>query len=97
MQIVEISRERDQDGTAAYEALVLIGWDSELNKYACLWLDVTGGGGLSANAVTGYAERTVDTIPFVLKTNEENVWRTTLSYGRLTPGTGIWRERRTER
>ena len=84
LQINEISREKDSDGTAAYEAMVLIGWDSELSKYACLWLDVTGGGGLSANAITGYAERKGDEIPFLFKMNEESVWHTTFAYDRNT-------------
>ena len=77
LQIYEISREKDADGTAAYEALVLIGWDSDSSKYACLWLDVTGGGGISAQAVIGYAERDGDKIPFLFKMNEESVWHTT--------------------
>ena len=84
LQISEISREKDADGTAAYEALVLIGWDSDLSKYACLWLDVTGGGGLSAQAITGYAERDGDEIPFLFKMNEESVWHTTFVYDRIT-------------
>jgi len=84
LQITEISREKDADGTAAYEALVLIGWDSDLSKYACLWLDVTGGGGLSAQAITGYAERNGDKIPFLFKMNEESVWHTTFVYDRNT-------------
>lgn len=84
LQITEISREKDADGTAAYEALVLIGWDSGLNKYACLWLDVTGGGGLSANAITGYAKRNGDEIPFLFKSNEESTWHTTFAYDRNT-------------
>ena len=83
LQISDISREKDADGTAVYEALVLIGWDSKLSKYACLWLDVTGGGGLSAQAI-GYAERTEDEIPFLFKINEESVWHTTFVYDRNT-------------
>ena len=84
LQIYEISREKDEDGTAAYEALVLIGWDSDSSKYACLWLDVTGGGGISAQAVIGYAERNGDEIPFLFKMNEESVWHTTFAYDRNT-------------
>lgn len=84
LQISEISREKDADGTAAYEALVLIGWDSDSSKYACLWLDVTGGEGISAQAVIGYAERDGDEIPFLFKMNEESVWHTTFVYDRIT-------------
>jgi hypothetical protein len=84
LQISEISREKDPDGTAAYEAMVLIGWDSDSSKYACLWLDVTGGGGISAQAVIGYAERDEDKIPFLFKMNEESIWHTTFAYDRIT-------------
>ena len=83
LQISEISREKDADGTATYEALVLIGWDSNSKRYACLWLDVTGGEGLS-NQVIGYAERNGDEIPFLFKMNEESVWHTTFVYDRIT-------------
>jgi hypothetical protein len=83
MQIYEISRERDADGTAVYEAIVLIGWDSKLSKYACLWLDVTGGGGLSDQAI-GHAERNKDEIPFLFKVNEESFFHTTFIYDRNT-------------
>ena len=39
----ELSREREDDGTRAYEAIVFIGWDAEHERYAWLWLDSTGG------------------------------------------------------
>lgn len=66
LQIKELSREKDEDGTAAYESLVLIGWDPGLKKYSCLWLDVTGGYALRDGAF-GHAEREGDKIPFVFK------------------------------
>jgi hypothetical protein len=64
LQIKEVAREKDSTGKASYEALVLIGWDEKLHKYSCLWLDVTGGGGLM-NDVFGHAERVGNTIPFL--------------------------------
>ncbi len=64
LQIKEISREKDSTGKALYEALVFIGSDGKANTYSCLWLDVTGGGGLK-NDVFGHAERKGDTIPFL--------------------------------
>lgn len=36
LQFHEISHEKDSKGSAAYEALVFIGWDSQLNQYSCL-------------------------------------------------------------
>jgi len=64
LQIKEVSREKDSAGKALYEALVFIGSDGKSNTYSCLWLDVTGGGGLK-NDVFGHAERKGDTIPFL--------------------------------
>ncbi len=66
LQIKEKSREKDPDGTAAYEALVLIGWNADLNKYACMWLDVTGGGGLIGDGI-GHAAREGNKLPFLFK------------------------------
>ena len=82
LQINEISREKDPDGTAVYEALVIIGWDPKLEKYACLWLDVTGGGGLDANAI-GHAERNGDELPFIFRIDSENAFHNTFSYNRI--------------
>jgi hypothetical protein len=78
LQISEISREKNADGKPGYEALVYIGWDSKLNKYTCLWLDNTGGGGLNPSAF-GYAERDGDKIPFLFKIAGTN-FHTTFAY-----------------
>jgi hypothetical protein len=81
IQIKEISREKDPDGTAVYEALVIIGWDPKLENYACLWLDVTGGSGLDGNAI-GHAIRKGDELPFIFKIDSENAFHNTFSYYR---------------
>jgi len=60
----DFSREREASGARAYEATVFIGWDAQTDRFVCLWLDVTGGEGLS-NGVLGYAAPVGDTIPFV--------------------------------
>ena len=60
----DFSREREPSGERAYEATVFIGWDAQTDRFVCLWLDVTGGEGLS-NGVLGYAAPVGDTIPFV--------------------------------
>ncbi|MEW6194220.1 MAG: hypothetical protein AB1521_03570 [Bacteroidota bacterium] len=80
LQFREISHEKDADGTAAYEALVFIGWDSQLNQYSCLWLDVTGGG-LSAQAIA-HAERKGDDIAFLFKGSDGSLFHTTFVYDR---------------
>lgn len=82
-QIHETSHEKDEDGTTAYEALILIGWDSKLDKNVCLWLDITAGGGLTPQAF-GYGERIEDKIPFLFKADEESAFHTTFSYDRNT-------------
>jgi hypothetical protein len=82
LQIHEVSREKDSTGRPAYEAIVYIGWDQPSQGYACLWLDVTGGGGLSAQAI-GHAERKGDDrIPFLFKVSDGNIFHTTFTYNR---------------
>jgi hypothetical protein len=86
VQLHEISREKNATGEAMYEALVFIGWDQPLSQYDCLWLDVTGGGGLSAQAI-GHAERKGDSIAFLFKGSDGNIFHTTFVYEK---GTDTW-------
>jgi hypothetical protein len=79
----EVSREKDANGQAAYEAIVFIGWDEPSGGYACLWLDSTGGGGLSAQAF-GYAKRSGDDIAFLFKGQDGSIFHTTFAYGKDT-------------
>jgi hypothetical protein len=83
VQLHEVSREKNANGEAIYEAIVFIGWDQPLNQYACLWLDVTGGGGLSAQAI-GHAERSGDKIAFLFKGGDGSIFHTTFVYNRVT-------------
>jgi hypothetical protein len=77
----EVDREVDESGKPAYEAIVFIGWDTPNDRYACLWLDNTGGEGLS-NGVIGYAIADGDTIPFEFAFPDGSLWYTTFSYDR---------------
>ena len=79
----EVAREKDAHGTPLYEAIVFIGWDQPSNQYACLWLDSTGGGGLSAQGI-GYAPPSGDDLPFVFDTGNGSVIHTTFAYNRDT-------------
>lgn len=81
LQIKEISREKDPDGTAAYEALVLIGWNPDLNMYACMWLDVTGGSGLNGEGI-GHTVRKEDSLPFLFNGSDGSKFHTTFIYER---------------
>jgi hypothetical protein len=82
MRFHEISREKDTTGAAAYEAIVFIGWDKRLQQYACLWLDVTSGDGLS-NGVIGHAKRNADRIAFSFKGRDGNLFRTVFIRDRI--------------
>jgi len=63
IQIHEVSREKNASSQPEYEAIVYIGWDAASNSYTCLWLDVTGSGGLMGDAVA-HAKRDGDSLPF---------------------------------
>jgi ketosteroid isomerase-like protein len=71
----DFSREREESGDRAYEATVYIGWDAQTERFVCLWLDVTGGEGLSSG-VLGYAAPVGDTIPFVFDVGEYQIHNT---------------------
>jgi len=86
VRLAEVSREKDAKGQAAYEAIVFIGWDEPSNQYACLWLDSTGGGGLSAQAF-GHAKRGGDQIAFLFKGKDGSLFHTTFAYSK---GTDTW-------
>ncbi len=75
----ETSREKYSDGKPSYEAMVFITPDQTLNQYVCLWLDNTGNGGLSAQAV-GHANRNGDKIEFLFKITDSNTFHTTFLY-----------------
>jgi hypothetical protein len=83
LQVHEVSRKKDSTGQPAYEAIVYFGWDEPLNQYACLWLDITGGGGLSAQAI-GHARRNGNEIPFLFKSPDGSLFHTTFVYDKTT-------------
>ncbi|MBZ5590010.1 MAG: hypothetical protein LAO05_15760 [Acidobacteriia bacterium] len=86
VRVHEVSREKNADGQAAYEAIVFIGWDESSNQYACLWLDSTGGGGLSAQGI-GHGRRSADEISFLFKGKDGSAFHTTFAYSK---GTDTW-------
>jgi hypothetical protein len=81
VRLYEVSREKDARGQAAYEAIVFIGWDESSSQYVCLWLDSTGGGGLSDPTI-GRAKRSGDEIAFLFKAKGGSVFHTTFAYSR---------------
>lgn len=66
LQLHERSRETDAKGKPQYEAVVLLGLDEATGEYQCLWLDSTGGGGLTPSAF-GRGKRAGDSIPFLFR------------------------------
>lgn len=80
LQFHEVSRELNASGGPAYEAIVYIGWDAPAGQYACLWLDVTGGGGLSARAI-GHGKRDGERMSFLF-TIGASQFHTTFDYAR---------------
>jgi hypothetical protein len=81
VRLHEVSRERDASGQPEYEAIVFIGWDASKSRYACLWLDSTGGGGLSARAI-GHGRRSADEIAFLFKGSDGSTFHTTFVHGK---------------
>lgn len=82
LRLHETSREKDAAGRPEYEAIVLIGWDAAAGEYQCLWLDSTGGGGLTPQAV-GRGRREGDKIPFVWREKDGTVsFANTFAYDR---------------
>ncbi|MBZ5665184.1 MAG: DUF1579 family protein [Acidobacteriia bacterium] len=82
VQFHELSREKNAQGQAAYEAIVFIGWDEASSEYACLWLDTTGGG-LSAQAI-GHAKRSGDEIALLFKGKDGSSFHTKFAYSKST-------------
>jgi hypothetical protein len=79
VQLHEISREKNDSGGAAYEAIVYISWDVKSQQYTCLWLDSTAGGGLSAEGIAR-ANLAGDSIPLIFTISPSDQIRTTFSY-----------------
>jgi len=75
----EIARERDENGDPAYEAIVYFGWDEVSERLVCLWLDVTGGGGLVPDGF-GYGRPEGDRIPFVWGAGTDSQIHNTFTY-----------------
>ncbi len=81
LRLHEASREKKAQGQAAYEAIIFIEWDESLSEYRCLWLDSTGGGGLSAPIAPG--KRSGDGIAFLFKDKDSTI-HTTFAYSKST-------------
>jgi hypothetical protein len=81
IQVKEVSREMNTDGKPSYESIVFISQDQHSKQYSCLWLDNTGNGGLSAQAI-GHAKENNDTIKFLFKISSNSIFHTSFVYGK---------------
>jgi hypothetical protein len=79
LQIHEVSREKDPDGQASYEAIILLSWDPKASQYTCLWLDSTSGAGLT-NGVTCKASQAPDSIPLIFTLSPTESIHTAFTY-----------------
>jgi hypothetical protein len=89
VRIREVSREKDAAGQPAYEAIVFVGREPKGEGYACLWLDNTGGGGLSAPAI-GHGRRRGDAVEFLFVGQDGSRFHTTFDLA-ATDGSWQWR------
>jgi len=82
VRLHETSREKKAQGQAAYEAIIFVEWDESSSEYRCLWLDSTGGGGLSAQGIA-HGKRSGDEIAFLFKDKDSSI-HTTFAYSKST-------------
>ena len=79
VQLHELSRAKKPDGTPEYEAIIYIEWKEQTHQYACLWLDSTEGGGVSANIIA-HANAEGNKLPFVFQLKGGETFHTTFTY-----------------
>ena len=89
VRIHELSRERADDGTPAYEAWIHLAWDAANGEYVVMWLDNTGITNFSADGV-GRGRPSGDRIPFVWTSADGSGIRNTFAYDRQND-TWSWR------
>ena len=81
LSLHEVSRMKGADGKPTYEAIVLLELNSATHEYCCLWLDSTAGNGISSG-VLGRGKANGDSIPFMFKIGNGEIFHTTFLYNR---------------
>ena len=85
LEIHEISREKNKDGSPVYQAKVFIGWDAGKKIYDCVWLDDYGS--ISTQSL-GYAKPNGNGIAFVFQNRDDaGSFHTTFTWH---PESGTW-------
>lgn len=86
VQMHEVSRERQSDGSPAYEAVVLFTRDPRTGEYACMWLDNTGVS-LFEPAGVGRGRVAGDSLPFLFRYSATAGFHNTFVY---QPASDSW-------
>ena len=81
IRIHELSREKDADGGAAYEAWIHIAWDKAKAEYVVMWLDNTATTNFAPEGV-GHGKPDGDRIPFVWRSADGSGIHNTFKYDR---------------
>lgn len=59
VRITEVSRERDNDGRPAYEAIIFIGWSAASQRYVCFWFDNTDVASGEGNCLASFTHNAI--------------------------------------
>ena len=81
IRIHEVSRDKDPNGAASYEAWVYLSWDPAKNEFAVMWLDNTAATNFAPEGI-GHAKPDGDRIPIIYKLADGTGIRTTFAYDR---------------
>ncbi|HVV66399.1 MAG TPA: hypothetical protein VHC42_13100 [Rhizomicrobium sp.] len=85
LELDEVSRERNKDGSPVYQAKVFIGWDAGKKIYDCVWLDDYGG--ISTQSL-GYAAPDGSRLAFAFHNRDDpGGFHTTFAW---RPESGAW-------
>jgi len=85
LEIDEVSREKNKDGSPVYQAKVFIGWDAGKKIYDCVWLDDYCS--ISTQSL-GYAKPDGNSIAFVFHNRDDaGGFHTTFTW---RPEKGAW-------
>jgi hypothetical protein len=85
LELHEVSREKNKDGSPVYQATVYVGWDAKKQIYDCVWLDDYGS--ISTQSL-GYAKPASDSIAFVFQDRDDpGSFHTTFTWH---PKDGTW-------
>jgi hypothetical protein len=81
IRIHEVSRDKDANGDAGYEAWIYLVWNAKAREYAVMWLDNTAATNFAPEGV-GHAKPDDDRIPIVWKDADGGGIHTTFAYDR---------------